>query len=442
MIEPPIKTKSLIFLRRFINQLSILVSDFEGRLDNSSSDSIVLNLAQDIASLPFYFEKKREDEFIWLMSFIGYNYLDNSSTYDNNFHINLINNWKNLDSDTKDKFYLSINKNKNDLTVVGSIQELARLSHILKVSQNDFNYLSVKIELILLQLSDYLMSIETYTSTAITEKLKSLKQIFIVSKTVVIVPDIQQYLQDKLCEIGLFKDHLNIPDTDEIRNLILINQNKISVIDKKYIQEFLKLHKYLTNQKDLLYQSIDLLKLQKDISTTDLMIDVINNQIGSYNLVYLNSVTLIVCLCENELVIFYELYETFDDLGVFKTNYQNEVLESLIRIGSNIDKLNNNIVYKLKLIEHQLQNISNGLYDLKSTMQQNIQAINKLEDSIVSSFKSIETTIGSNFDRLSQNISGHLLKIESGIAYNNLISTVSAYQSYKINRQTKTLLPK
>lgn len=442
MIEPPIKTKSLIFLRRFINQLSNLVSDFEGRLDNSSSDSIVINLAQDIASLPFYFEKKREDEFIWLMSFIGYNYLDNSSTYDNNFHINLINNWKNLDSDIKDKFYLTISQNKNDLTVVGSIQELARLSHILKVSQNDFNYLSVKIEQILLQFSDYLMSIETYTLIAVTEKLKSLKQIFIESKTVVIVPDLQQYLQGKLCEIGLFKDHLNIPDTDEIRHLILINQNKISVIDKKYIQEFLKLHKYLTNQKDLLYQSIDLLKLQKDFSTTDLMIDVINNQIGSYNLVYLNSVTLIVCLCENELVIFYELYETFDDLGVFKTNYQNEVLESLIRIGSNIDKLNNNIVYKLKLIEHQLQNISIGLYDLKSTMQQNIQAIHRLEDSIVSSFKSIETTIGSNFDRLSQNISGHLLKIESGIAYNNLITTVSAYQSYKINRQTKTLLPK
>lgn len=442
MIEPPVKTKSLIFLRRFINQLSNLVSDFEGRLDNSSSDGIVINLAHDIASLPFYFEKKREDEFIWLMSFIGYNYLYNSSTYDNNFHINLINNWKNFDSDTKDKLYLTTSKNKNDLTVVGSIQELARLSHILKVSQNDFNYLSAKIELILLQFSDYLMSIETYTPIAVTEKLKSLKQIFIESKTVVIVPDIQQYLQDKLCEIGLFKDHLNIPDTDEIRHLILINQNKISVIDKKYIQEFLKLHKYLTNQKDLLYQSIGLLKLQKDISTTDLMIDVINNQIGSYNLVYLNSVTLIVCLCENELVIFYELYETFDDLGVFKTNYQNEVLESLIRIGSNIDKLNNNIVYKLKLIEHQLQNISNGLYDLKSTMQQNIQAIHKLEDSIVSSFKSIETTIGSNFDRLSQNISSHLIKIESGIAYNNLITTVSAYQSYKINRQTKTLLPK
>ena len=151
---------------------------------------------------------------------------------------------------------------------------------------------------------------------------------------------------------------------------------------------------------------------------------------------------MIVCLCENELVIFYEFYETFDGLGIFKTNYEKEVLESLSSIGTNINNLNKNMVHKLMLIEHQLKNISQGINELNSTMQQNIQAINNLEDSIVSSFKSLETSIGSNFNQLSQNISGHLSKIESGIAYNNLISTVSAYQLYKINKQTKPLLPK
>jgi hypothetical protein len=204
----------------------------------------------------------------------------------------------------------------------------------------------------------------------------------------------------------------------------------------------LKLQKYLKNQKDLIYQSVELLKLLEDVSYMNTLIDVIKNQIGSYNVVYLNSVTLIVCLCENELVVFYELYETFDNLGVFKTNYEKEVLDSLNSIGSNINNLNKNIVHKLMIIEQQLKNISHGINELNSTMQQNIQAINNLEDSIVSSFKSLETSIGINFNQLSQNISGHLSKIESGIAYNNLISTVSAYQLYKLNKQTKPLLPK
>ena len=104
-------------------------------------------------------------------------------------------------------------------------------------------------------------------------------------------------------------------------------------------------------------------------------------------------------------------------------------------------------ITKSNLLKYYVKHEKNSVYiqginELNSTMQQNIQAINNLEDSIVSSFKSLETSIGNNFNQLSQNISGHLSKIESGIAYNNLISTVSAYQLYKINKQTKPLLPK
>ena len=33
------------------------------------------------------------------------------------------------------------------------------------------------------------------------------------------------------------------------------NKEKISAVDRQYILEFLKLQKYLTNQKDLIYKS-------------------------------------------------------------------------------------------------------------------------------------------------------------------------------------------
>ena len=235
-------------------------------------------------------------------------------------------------------------------------------------------------------------------------------------------------------------NNLEIPSPEEIKKLILKNQENISKIDKNFILEFLKLQKFLINQKDLIYKSIEVLKLQNTTSSIDEWIDVIKNQIGSYNVVYLNSVTLIVCLCENELVDFYQLYDNFDSLGIFKTSYEKEVLDSLSSIGSNINILNNNVVKKLALIEHRLKVISQGLNELNSTMKQNIKAINDLEDSIVTSFKSLEVSIGNNFNQLTNCISGHLSNIESGIAYNNLISTVNAYQLYKINKQTKPLL--
>lgn len=441
MIETPIKTRLLIFLNGFKSQLSAMASDIEAIAEKPISEGIILNLANDFASIPFYFEKEREDEYEWLMGFICFSSLVNVS-YDNSFFINLINKWNSFDFDRKDIFYSIISKHKKPLTTLSSIQELVRLKNNGGLTNIDFEKLSSGIESLLMKFSEQIVSIDKFISESESDKLNHFKQILIDSKTLQITIDLKQYLKEKLAEIGFDNNELNISHPDEIRNLILKNQDKISAVERKYILEFLKLNKYLSNQKDLIFQSIELLKLQEELSDIDSWTDVIKNQIGSYNVIYLNAVTLIVCLCENELVVFYELYETFDDLGVFKTNYEKEVLESLNTIGSNINSLNKNIVHKLMLIEHQLKNISLGINELNHTMQQNIQAINNLEDSIVSSFKSLETSIGNNFNQLSQNISGHLSKIESGIAYNNLISTVSAYQLYKINKQTKPLLPK
>jgi hypothetical protein len=442
MIETPIKTRLQIFVNGFKSQLSTMVSDIETIVGKPNSEGIILNLANDIASIPFYFDKEREDEYEWLMGFICFNCLVNSSSYDNSFFIDLINKWNSFDFDRKNSFYSIISRNKKNLTILTSIQELARLNNDGKLTNSDFQNLTTRIEFLLITFSENIVSIDKFISESESEKLNHFKQILIDSKTLQTSIDLNQHLKDKLAEIGFDNNQPNLPDSDEIRNLILKNQKKISSVDKKYILEFLKLQKYLKNQKDLIYQSVELLKLLEDVSYMNTLIDVIKNQIGSYNVVYLNSVTLIVCLCENELVVFYELYETFDNLGVFKTNYEKEVLDSLNSIGSNINNLNKNIVHKLMIIEQQLKNISHGINELNSTMQQNIQAINNLEDSIVSSFKSLETSIGINFNQLSQNISGHLSKIESGIAYNNLISTVSAYQLYKLNKQTKPLLPK
>jgi hypothetical protein len=441
MIETPIKTRLLIFLNGFKNQLSTMVSDIETIVEKPNSDTIILNLANDFASIPFYFNKEREDEYEWLMGFICFSILVNKSN-DNRFFIDLINKWNSIEFDRKDIFYSIIGKHKKPITTLSSLQELVRLKNNGVLTNIDFEKLSSGIESLLVKFSEQIVAIDKFISESESNKLNHFKQILIDSKTLQITIDLKQYLKNKLAEIGFDNNELNISNPDEIRNLILKNQDKISAVERKYILEFLKLHKYLSNQKDLIFQSIELLKLQEEVSDIDSWTDVIKNQIGSYNVIYLNAVTLIVCLCENELVVFYELYETFDDLGVFKTNYEKEVLESLNTIGSNINNLNKNIVHKLMLIENQLKNISLGINELNHTMQQNIQAINNLEDSIVSSFKSLETSIGNNFNQLSQNISGHLSKIESGIAYNNLISTVSAYQLYKINKQTKPLLPK
>lgn len=444
MLELPFKTTLLIFLNSIKKELTLFISSLEVIKNKTESERVVFDLAKDMVSIPFFLGKDRDDEYEWLIGLICYNFLTNQSIDDNNFHLNIVNQWDSLDYENKSAYFLQINNNRTMLSKAYSIQDLIKLKSLGKLSDNDTISLTNEIEFLLLKLADFIVSVKNNVSQSDNEKLKSLKNIIIASKLLQIEINNKEYLYSQLKEIGydIKNQNLNITNPDEIRNLILKNQDKISGVDRKYILEFLMIQKYLKNQMHLIYSSIAILKLQVEADAIDTWIDVIKNQIGAYNAIYLNTVTLIVCLCENELVIFYELYQTFEGLGVFKTNYEKEVLESLVSISSNINNLNNNIVHKLMLIEIQLKSISQGIHELNSTMQENIMAINNLEESIFSSFESLKTVIGSNFNQLSQNITGHLSKIESGIAYNNLVSTVSAYQLYKINKQTKPSLPK
>jgi hypothetical protein len=443
MLEFPIKTKLLIFSNSIKNELSLFISNLNVIKNKTESERVVFDLAKDIVSIPFFLGKDRNDEYEWLISLICYNFLTNPSIDDNNVHLNIISQWDSLDYENRNAYFLQINYNRTMLSKAYSIQDLIKLKSQGKLSDNDTINLTHKIEFLLLKLADFIVSVKNNVSQSDNEKIVNLKNIIISSKHLQIELNIKEYLNNQLKEIGydIKKQNLNITNPDEIRDLILKNQDKISGVDKKYILEFLMIQKYLKNQIHLIYSSIEILNLQVEADAIDTWIDVIKNQIGAYNAIYLNTVTLIVCLCENELVLFYELYQTFEGLGIFKTNYEKEVLESLVSISSNINNLNNNIVHKLMLIEIQLKSISKGIHELNSTMQENIMAINNLEESIFSSFESLETVVGRNFNQLSQNITGHLSKIESGIEYNNLVSTVSTYQLYKINKQTKPLLP-
>ena len=54
MIATPTKTKLLIFLNSFKNELSTMVIDIETIVEKPACSVIIINLADDIASIPFH----------------------------------------------------------------------------------------------------------------------------------------------------------------------------------------------------------------------------------------------------------------------------------------------------------------------------------------------------------------------------------------------------
>jgi hypothetical protein len=116
---------------------------------------------------------------------------------------------------------------------------------------------------------------------------------------------------------------------------------------------------------------------------------------------------MITSLVESDLITFYEIYESFDQLGVFNSNWENEVSNKLTDIGD-------------------------GIKDL-------MYSINSMENNIVNSLGTLTYTTMDSFSELNNSITSQLNSIDSSINFNNLLTGIQTYQMYKINKNTKRL---
>lgn len=188
--------------------------------------------------------------------------------------------------------------------------------------------------------------------------------------------------------------------------LVRKNQIKISEIDKNYVHKFVKLSSYLNKKKENIetfYSTIDRNNLQE----IQLRITFLNELNQTYEMLIFHSINMIGSLMGGDLVSFYEIYEVFDKLGVFNSNWENE-------------------------ISGQLSQIGNSILDL-------IDSIHKMENNIVGELNNLTYVTQSSFEDLNNSVTNQLREVESSINTNNLLAGIQAYQLYKINKNTKGL---
>ena len=112
----------------------------------------------------------------------------------------------------------------------------------------------------------------------------------------------------------------------------------------------------------------------------------------------------------NDRIRFYEIYEKFDKMRIFNSQYQNDVIYSLNSINQNLVDLNSKI-----------DNLTN--------------TIEMMGDQILSSINELKFEVS----YLNDNISGQLQSISSKLDVNNLLNMVQTYQLWRINSNTKSL---
>ena len=195
--------------------------------------------------------------------------------------------------------------------------------------------------------------------------------------------------------------------SNEFNKLFSKNQKRVLEMDKNYIHQFVKVSNFIKTKKQntqKIFESIRDTSTQEELEER---VALLKNQIHSYELLVFHSINMIGALVSEDLITFYEIYESFDKLAMFNSNWENEVSEKLTNIGDKLDDL--------------------------------MYSIYNMEQNIVSELSHLSYVTQESFEDLNRSVTGQLKEIESSINTNNLLTGIQAYQLYKINKNTKSL---
>lgn len=239
--------------------------------------------------------------------------------------------------------------------------------------------------------------------------LKSINRVFddVISKYTLEVKEIQNNNNEKVNEYDIDNNGVvDILETgDDFMKLVEKKQPEIIKIDQSMIHKFIRLNNFLELYRNEISSLFDSIRneLDSEIDRQDYL-KLMEQWVNEYKELLLHSISMLVSLTDGQnLVTYYKIYEVFDKMNVFNSNWENELSS------------------KLDSIDNRLKNM--------------IESNNRISQQI----RSLTYITQSSFENLGNNISRELKSIDSSIKFNNLLNTVQTYQMYKINQNTKSL---
>jgi hypothetical protein len=201
---------------------------------------------------------------------------------------------------------------------------------------------------------------------------------------------------------------IDIVESDDFMKLLRKHQSVIIEFDKESIDHLVKVSKYLkTKRSNIQNMFLEINKTKDDSQLVD-NVGLLKNLIHTYEIILFHSLNMITSILEKDRITFREIYEEFDKLKIFRSDYEREMTETLSEIKLGINRL-------LNRVNSMERNIINGLHNLTYVTQD-------------------------GFSNLNNSLSRELQSINSSIDTNNLLTGIQTYQLYKINKQTKGLL--
>jgi len=210
-----------------------------------------------------------------------------------------------------------------------------------------------------------------------------------------------------------------IENGNEFKLLIEKYQNDIIDIDKSHIHDFMKIIKHIETKKQNIQDVFNTIRDLGSINELENNIGVLKNLIYGYRLLLFHSFNLVISLVNKDLITFYEIYEKFDEMNLFNSNWENKIYSEISTLNLNIEK-----------VRTDLDKINNNISNL-------MISINLMEMNISSKLNNLTYTVDYSISKLNKSLTSELESINSTIKVNNLLNTIQTYQLYKINKNTK-----
>ena len=238
-------------------------------------------------------------------------------------------------------------------------------------------------------------------------EIKDLDKVFLESKK-----SETNYIKNTLGELD--KDNNGIIDLVEDKNEfhLLLKKHQKVVIEKgkefnqNYTHQFIKVGNYLKEKRNNIQLIFDCMKQVENKEELNKFVKILEGEIHSYNLLLINSLNLIVSLIDDDQITFYDIYEKFDKLNIYNSNWENEISQKLTKLNKGISELNSNIKGLMYEIRDMGDRIVNSIEDLSYITEE--------------STKILDNRLG---------------EIDSSIKTNNLLTLINTYQNYKTNRK-------
>ena len=205
---------------------------------------------------------------------------------------------------------------------------------------------------------------------------------------------------------------LDIVEDDGFNTFLRTNQAKIMKIDPSYIQKLVKLSHFLRDKGDNLQQTFGLILKSKNKDDLNKIKKNFEIQIVAYSITMVKSFEMLLAVSKEDLITFFDLYEEFDSLGIFNSNWEKELTSTL----SEIKEINKSTLKQMILL-------SNQMVKMEKSMMNGFSKLDKLDDSI---------------NRMNESLTKELKGINNKLWWNNLFQMVQIYQ----NRKTNKLLSK